>query len=463
MLPDLTSFKTLIDCREDGTPWVAGGDPRSLLLTALDRPDHQGTLDPQKIARLRSWVVDQDLEYTSSLGHERGWSTSHKDALKKESFARAYDPSAKGACAGCHGQPIELGGAIACSTCHGHEIAQDRCDTCHGANGNPRPVKSRCDPPESRSSAPLHAIHTDPAADAAYPAIACTTCHAVPRTVTSTVHFVSGVDRGAVRLDASRFLGASYDPATRSCSVRPCHLDQAPRWTDTATSARCDSCHDAPPKNPNHVVLTACTTCHAEAFAANGRPDGRFHMDGTLHVGKKCDACHGNPPPPSALGDPGAHAIHLTENAFRAGVACDACHVVPDRVDAPGHIDHDAPVVRFHGDDATFKNTLTPVWDPVTKTCSDVGCHGAELDRGQRITPVWTSTASLVCGSCHGLPPLTVRGGQGIHLPTGPADCGACHRTPSGAPISRFTEAITEEGKREHINGCIDLRAGCAP
>jgi hypothetical protein len=46
------------------------------------------------------------------------------------------------------------------------------------------------------------------------------------------------------------------------------------------------------------------------------------------------------------------------------------------------------------------------------------------------------------------------------HLPTGPADCGICHRTPEGAPVSIGIESITAAGRRVHANGIVDLAEG---
>jgi predicted CxxxxCH...CXXCH cytochrome family protein len=120
--------------------------------------------------------------------------------------------------------------------------------------------------------------------------------------------------------------------------------------------------------------------------------------------------------------------------------------------------------VVFSGNAAHGGGRASPAYDHSSMTCSNVGCHGGHLDGGEAKTSPWSSAdAPIACGGCHGLPPKLTREGRGTHLPTGPADCGACHRTAEGQPISIFTEAITEAGKAEHINGCVDLTAGCAP
>ena len=69
----------------------------------------------------------------------------------------------------------------------------------------------------------------------------------------------------------------------------------------------------------------------------------------------------------------GAHARHLTAGILGVKVACDECHEVPATV-APGHLDNQVTVTFG----AVAKNGgLSPSYDPATKTCSNVYCHGA--------------------------------------------------------------------------------------
>jgi predicted CxxxxCH...CXXCH cytochrome family protein len=460
--PELSRYPDLFDCREDGMP------VRSLLLAALDRPDHEGAATKEERARLEAWLSG-DLDYAGRNAHPAGWAVPgskafHGEALLAERYARVFDGSLPGACGRCHDKPESLSGAPACTSCHEKPFTPTSCGNCHGdhATGDPMPARSRCASAEGKASAALHLLHvgSSTAARASFPRIACDTCHLVPATVQSDDH-VHENRRAEVRLPG-------YDPATKSCVTASCHLDRKPSWTTMVSgSAGCDACHQSPPKTPSHASTRACTVCHIESFAADGRLLASKHLDGTVEVGRACDSCHSTGPRPSVGGGPGAHAPHLTDGRFRERFACDACHVVPAAVDSPGHLDQPRPPVRFVGDSATARGSLSPVWDPSAGTCSNVGCHGAHLDQGMASTPPWSSTATIgfaapnqiQCGGCHGLPPRLVRGGAGVHLATGPANCGVCHRDENGEPISSFTDSITESGKRAHINGCVDLDA----
>ena len=142
-----------------------------------------------------------------------------------------------------------------------------------------------------------------------------------------------------------------------------------------------------------------------------------------------CADCHGDRTPGVLPGDPrsapgfdggtdvkgrtagdtsataiGAHARHLTAGILGVKVACDECHAVPATILAPGHLDNQVEIT--FGAIAT-KGGSSPTYDPATQTCSNVYCHGLP---GARVNPVvWPSwndgNESIVCGSCHDLPP----------------------------------------------------------
>lgn len=95
----------------------------------------------------------------------------------------------------------------------------------------------------------------------------------------------------------------------------------------------------------------------------------------------------------------GAHSIHSMGSTTHAPIACDECHDVPDRVDAPGHLDSKLPAeVRF-GRLSSLEHPDAR-YDHSARTCTNTYCHGAAA-------PVWTrpKAPTEVCGSCHGLPP----------------------------------------------------------
>ena len=78
-------------------------------------------------------------------------------------------------------------------------------------------------------------------------------------------------------------------------------------------------------------------------------------------------------------------------------------------------------------------------------TCSNTYCHG-NLGGGigaTNVTPTWKTAATLVCNSCHGMPPATTSTGR-FH--PNRTDCGACHSGYTGTTVNVAT----------HVNGVIE-------
>jgi len=162
----------------------------------------------------------------------------------------------------------------------------------------------------------------------------------------------------------------------------------------------------------------------AEAVAEDGGGDADAVDVGD--AGEACDTCHGAagqpaPPPDLAGGTDrtargvGAHAAHLAASDRHATVRCSHCHPVPDRIDAPGHIDEARPAdVVFSGLAAAAG--VTTVWDG---TACTVYCHGGAMRFSPHRSPAWTGADGTTCTSCHDLPP-------GASHPAA-TDCGRCH------------------------------------
>ena len=460
--PRLDRFETLAACREDGEGWIRPGDPNSPLLVALTRDDHKSILSPEAQSKLRDWVVVGRGVFRSAVAHPPGFAladnpASHLAVLRAAGFAPLLDPSRDDACARCHGVEPEQGGAVACSTCHPKSV--NACDTCHGANDDPRPRKSPCGEGSTRPSpVGAHAAHSETSRRPQLPGVPCASCHDVPDSVGAPGHLADGSPGAEVRFSPTQNPNAVWDPTTQTCAGVACHADKEQTWTRTASvSNRCDTCHGNPPEDHAN---DRCETCHAGAFA-NGRLRADRHIDGRLEVPTACDGCHGNPPPPGLGGSLGAHATHLAASAFRGPIACATCHIVPTNRDDVGHIDTDLPVeVVLTTDAATGGGAVSAMYDPVTRTCQ-TACHGVNLDGALPASPAWDGGATPVCGDCHALPPTTVRNGAGMHLPTGPADCGACHLDLMRAPITDPSWNLTPAGRGVHINGCVNLVDGC--
>jgi predicted CxxxxCH...CXXCH cytochrome family protein len=182
----------------------------------------------------------------------------------------------------------------------------------------------------------------------------------------------------------------------------------------------CATCHGA--DLSGSTKAPSCTTCHQQGPTA-------------------CDTCH--PARPTSNAHPG----HLER-----GVGCDTCHAVPDRWDAPGHILVDgtvgnadpAPAEVALGGAAALTidpadRTGPPTYDPATRGCAQVYCHGDVLGNagGLNPRPRWNED------------------------PPGPAACSSCHGEPPPSHArSRCAECHPGAGQVNHIDGAIDVGDG---
>jgi predicted CxxxxCH...CXXCH cytochrome family protein len=176
-----------------------------------------------------------------------------------------------------------------------------------------------------------------------------------------------------------------------------------------------------------------------------------------------CLRCHGQPP------ETNAHVLHTALDSGsglasggvpHASLECLQCHRDVQRVDGPDHIlrTDGKPVgraeVRFD-DPESFGSRTQPgaarnsaaAYDPTTRTCSNVYCHGATL-RGATVNVpasiAWDAPKGTVsCGTCHGLPPANHP--AGITL----ANCTTCHGT--------AIDAAGIPNPTTHVNGTVDL------
>ena len=301
-------------------------------------------------------------------------------------------------CRECHGEDYR-GGAVevtcASSSCHAEGV--DACDTCHAAQ------------PETGSHFAHGAV-----------GVACWTCHPERTDARTAAHPGGQVELQFSDLATAHGSFPRFDSTTKSCTSTYCHGSGTPSWGDPGP-LDCDACHEAIPGTHARYATIAsdCTSCHVA--------DGA-HINGTIDVNDLgCDGCHGKGPlgaPPAGLlgmNGPavGAHARHLDgsiADRMSKPARCQSCHVVPETIDAPGHLDLAAPADVRLGADETY--------DPTTLTCT-VGCHW-DRDPGPR----WDddSGAARSCTACHAMPPPKTRDG-GPHPPSEPtlATCLGCH------------------------------------
>lgn len=224
-----------------------------------------------------------------------------------------------------------------------------------------------------------------------------------------------------------------------------------------------------------------CAGCHGEDFTggAAGVSCVDCHQEGVT----ACTTCHPAEP------DSGAHPAHRGAGPLTKSWECAECHQVPDRWDAEGHILRggvaDPPPAEIDFGPAAgltpdfAERQAQPAYDPATRSCSGVYCHGDALAGGgaSNTRPVWTGSGQADCGSCHGTPPDSHAAGDcaTCHPPAAPhidgslaigtePGCAGCHGSSSSPAPPRdltgntLTSAIGVGAHSSHLDGPLRLR-----
>ncbi len=449
---DVSSYRKAVGDGKSGA--VRLGDATSPIVRALDPATadatHAGFAD--LAPTVRKWVVDCRVDYFRSEFHPPGILDPADSEQFHGQLAREVNFNLD-VCAKCHGADFSGGAGPSCKTCH--DQGPTGCTTCHGQ------------PPATGS----HLAHINPT-DAR--PLDCSDCHVKPAVYTDAGHLLG--DDGKVKTRADVKFGAlastggkapAFDGA--ECSNTYCHGASTPTWGGEAS---CGSCHGVPPSDH---ASSRCGDCHPKVADVSAHVVGKMlHVDGKVSVGDEsggCTACHGtgmDPAPPRALSGEtsptvvavGAHQAHLgAPHKLRGPIACTECHLVPKMVKDPGHIDSALPAEVFPvGAGAIARSDgASPSWDHAQAKCGDVYCHGggAKLGADQaptvNRTPTWTAPGSIICGSCHGVPPRDGAHDASMKL----ADCARCHPKTvdqSGAIL------VDGQGNSSHMNGVIDAQ-----
>ena len=332
------------------------------------------------------------------------------------------------------------------------------CDSCHGSTGQSAPPKDVAgNTATTARGVGAHTAHLTTGSNW-HATINCIECHKVPAGVNDQGH----IDPAPAELVFGPLAGNGvWNGAT--CTNTYCHGSSAgplvggtataPIWTQVdGTQSQCGSCHGAPPPAP-HPIDANCASCHPTMTAGAGLTIAypALHIDGKVDIiqDQACNTCHGsaasNAPPLDTTGGTttdlrtvGAHRNHLDPSTWRKNIDCVECHKTPTAVFEIGHIDSPRPAELKFGVLAGGA-----VWNG--STCTNTYCHGATLQGGTSINPVWTNVNGLQaqCGSCHGAPPP----------PPHPvdADCGLCHNTMTQG----MGLVITDPAR--HIDGNVDV------
>ena len=178
----------------------------------------------------------------------------------------------------------------------------------------------------------------------------------------------------------------------------------------------------------------------------------------------ECSRCHSAPEMDEDLfrgldevfddTDPGvgAHTQHLLGDTYSLPLQCADCHFVPGDTGDTDHFMDGRGEIRFSALAAAAG--VRPEWDRVTRTCSQVYCHGAlppdedDEDWEPKVTFAWDESASVVleCDGCHPMPLTRTR--TGLPHPPSPA-CEVCHDD------ANIDLEITD--KTLHINGIVEV------
>ncbi len=249
------------------------------------------------------------------------------------------DPSAHGIdmelqrqdCRGCHGSTLAGGttGAAfvgpSCDGCHSGATTtawRSDCVFCHGGgNGDTRGMPPR-DPGSTNTSVSQkfvsHSGHVTPTLMAAND---CTTCHKMPTDVMSPGHAFNTFDNLPNVIFDSRNAAATYTPATGTCATMYCH--------------------------------------------GNGQGSNGTYTDGGAPV--TCISCHGG----NANSRQGLTGEHRNDHG---SIACSSCHYATVSSGSTAVTDPTKHINLVK--DVVFANGGT--YDPSTKQCSNVGCHGTQ-------------------------------------------------------------------------------------
>jgi predicted CxxxxCH...CXXCH cytochrome family protein len=339
--------------------------------------------------------------------------------------------------------------------------ALEGCAACHGDSRRAGSALLRAAPPRdllgardpSYPGVGAHEIHLRPSAT--HGPVACSECHVVPQRTDSPGHADDAGPAEVVFGSVARSGGLlpSYDAIARRCDNSHCHGSAQAVWTEPRDSqAACGSCHGLPPAAP-HPSSTLCSTCHGDVIdEAMTFTAPELHVNGIVELrATSCTQCHGSgdePAPPadtrgftaSTASGVGAHAAHLSGGGASRPLACSECHRVPRSADDFAHADGLPAEVELAGIAQTADRA--PTWDRRSSSCADSWCHQPGGQRGAK-SPAWTSTGTLGCADCHGLPPPSP------HPQI--SDCSACH----GAVVGEDDRTIVE--RQHHVDGVVDV------
>lgn len=216
-----------------------------------------------------------------------------------------------------------------------------------------------------------------------------------------------------------------------------------------------------------------CRLCHASELQGCGAALGcdSCHVEGWR---KDCTYCHGGeeddsgaPPGDLLRNKPASEAsfrVHTShvQGSLHVGFACSACHAQPEDVLSPGHVFDSSPGMA----EVSFAEGLSRGGIYAGQgRCDNLYCHG----NGREPGGITHTEAPVGCGSCHGYldTPENLSPSHGPHFrPVFPwlepvQSCSTCHAIDI-EPAGDGRPSITG-GLDLHVDGQISLRFAADP
>lgn len=353
----------------------------------------------------------------------------------------------------------------------------------------------------------------------------------------STVQGANGLGTGtfqSVTWGGSASCGSCHANMNKDLAAPGGHVQHAQASPNFATPFDCRICHaNGGTTNPlNHANGTIDITfngygantvysvgSHAPGTGYGECSNSTCHGRSTRTWGPSnpaiplCDKCHGSqtsaggfystigPGPGAANTDPqvGAHNAHIHQRnsaftlytSYSMAKDCSECHIKPSGPYDAGHIDTALPaevtfqpgMIANKAIDTNVPGAVAPSYDPASRTCSNIWCHGAAMDSnlgngayatvvadggrlGTPFTPTWNvpfldGKAKDDCTRCHSYPPPAPKetythfshfSSNGVSVLKQPNECNSCH-------INVKTDGSGFIDSATHINGSVDK--GC--
>lgn len=421
---------------------VKGGFPTATASTSSTFELHYGMLLAKKVATATPGT------YSNVAGNQDNW--NYRDGINPVNFPAAQGPTfgsiyvnesgSDGICQVCHtstghwksdgsqdGHPTNLASYTgqSCLECHlhGSGFMVSACNACHGKNnskGYPESLADLPNPPSGSATAGMHAKHAG-TGSGEY-AFACERCHTGTGMVDSATN-PSLVKSDGIQIGFDAFYGGGHLTNYDGQSSVGMHLlgsntqGYAPTNNTTVSTGNSETCSNI--------------YCHSSGYAATescmvSTSSTSLKWDGTSLDPQgdtdKCNNCHDNANYPTGVpySDPsvtGAFGFNTHWTHLMNGVSCMNCHYATITngdnktiADYTKHVNGTVDVVPNPGYFTSY--------DPVTKVCSGLSCHGFKVwvNRNEN---AYGAGDDITCASdvelCGGTPPVV----SDVSNPTG--------------------------------------------